>query len=146
MLRAALAGLLAGVIGGGIVVVCQTNGFRLLPETMSYADLAAVLLGAAAVLLAIIGVFVAALAVWGFTAFRSMTKNSAKAYVRVQLKQGELRSHVETTVTQFLEKEFESAKLRGLLEDRLDELLVTAPSDRVRETPATANDTPIDDL
>ena len=146
MLRNIAAGGLAGAIVAITILMVQGQPFHLAPVGMSYADLAATILAAVAVLTTIIGVFIAALAVWGYTAFRTITKNSAKSHVSQQLRQGELRTHVETVVTEFLSKEFESGNLRRQLEDRLDEILISAPSDRAKEEGTTDSDVPLDDI
>jgi len=144
--RGLVFGIIGGVLGAIGVLLVQGQPFHLVPVGMSYADLAATLLGASGVLIAIIGVFIAGLAVWGFTAFRSITKNSARAHVDQQLRDGALRSHVELVVTNFLTKEFDGGTLRRLFEDRLDEILVTAPAERAREDDASDSDVAVDDL
>lgn len=145
MIRTILVGAIAGALAAVAVLVAQGQPFRLIPVGMSYADLAATLLAATAVLLTIIGIFIAALAIWGFTAFRAMTKSSAKAHVTSQLKQGDLRNHVESVVTEFLTREFASGNLRRQLEERLDAILISAPADR-EASDTTENDTPMDDV
>lgn len=145
MIRTILVGFIAGALAAIVVLVVQGQPFRLAPVGMSYADLAATLLAATAVLLTIIGIFIAALAIWGFTAFRAMTKNSAKAHVTSQLKQGDLRIHVENVVTEFLTREFASGNLRRQLEERLDAILISAPAER-EAAGTTETDTPLEDV
>ena len=146
MTKSILAGTIAGLVSAALFLFAQGQPFHLQPVGMSYADLAATLLAAVSALLTIIGIFIAALALWGFTAFRAMTKNSAKAHVSQQLKQGELRTHVEGVVTEFLTREFDGGNLRRQLEERLDEILVSAPSDRARAAGTTEDDAPVGDL
>lgn len=146
MRKSILAGAIAGAVAAVAVLLAQGQPFHLTPVGMSYADLAATLLAAVSALLTIIGIFIAALALWGFTAFRAMTKNSAKAHVSQQLKQGELRTHVEGVVTEFLAREFAGGNLRKQLEERLDAILVSAPSERARAAGTTDDDAAVGDL
>jgi hypothetical protein len=145
MVRTICVGAVAGAVATIFVLLVQGQPFRLTPVGMTYADLAATLLAASAVLLTIIGIFIAALAVWGFTAFRAMTKSSAKAHVTSQLKSGDLRNHVESVVTEFLTREFAGGNLRRQLEERLDAILISAPAERAASD-TTNSDAPLEDL
>lgn len=139
-------GALAGAVAAAAVLVIQGQPFHLSPVGMTYADLAATLLAAAALLTTLIGLFIAALAIWGFTALRSFAKSAAKSHVSQQLKQGELRSHVENVVTAFLKTEFEDGNLRQQLEEHIDEILITAPSSRAQESGTTDDDVAVESL
>lgn len=146
MLRNILISGTAGIAGTIIVLIAQGQPFHLAPANMSYADLAATLLGASAVLLAIIGVFVAALAIWGFTAFRDTTKASAKQHVDDQLREGELRGHIEKIVSDFLTKEFAGGNLRKLVEERVEAILLSSAGERAKESDASESDASMEHL
>ena len=91
---------------------------------MTYADLSATVLTAVAVLVTTLGVFVAILAIWGYSQFRGIAKSSAKSHVDFELKSGQLKSHVEDVVTQFMTQGFDDGKLRSMLEDRVDQIII----------------------
>jgi len=113
---------------------------------MTYADLAATLLSAAAVLLTIIGIFIAALAIWGFAAFRSVAKTAAKGHVSAQIKGGDLRNHIEELVKTYLSDELASGNLRSEFERRLDEVILQSAARRAIPEGTTDNDVPVGDL
>lgn len=144
-IQTVLLGALSGTVAAVMILIIQGQPFRLRPVDMTYADLAATLLAASALMTAIIGLFIAALAVWGFTALRGLAKNAAKAHVGAELQQGGLRSHVESVVTDFLEKEFEDGNLRQQLEERVDAILFTAPQQRSGDD-ATEDDVTVGDI
>lgn len=133
MWKVAIVGVASGAIGALLVLAGQGFELHVTPVGMSYADLAATALSAVAVLTTVVGLFIAALAVWGFTALRGMAKSAAKAHVSAQLKGGELRTHLERVVTEFLSGEFKDGKLRELLESRVDAIMFSGPSDRAEE-------------
>lgn len=106
---------------------------------MDYKDLAAILLGAAALLITVLGVFVAVLAVWGYTQFEKMAKDTTKEFIGLQLREGDLRRDIEALVSKHLaeteivvreelsrsvmlkiEKDFSEGNIRSMLEERLD--------------------------
>lgn len=96
-----------GVLGGVAVWVAQTSSLTLVPGEWSYEALAATLLTAASLLVTMIGVGVGVLALWGYSQFKNMTSEAAQkaALVKIEaeLKEGELRSHVESVVRSVLE-------------------------------------------
>lgn len=139
-------GAAAGAVAAAVVMVAQGQPFHLKPVGMTYADLAATLLAAAALFTTLIGLFIGALAIWGFTALRSSAKSSAKSHVSQQLKQGELRSHVEKVVTDFLQSEFADGNLRQQLEERIDQIIITAPAARSEGHDATDDDASVESL
>lgn len=141
MVRTFLVAALAGALAAVVVLLIQGQAFHLTPVGMTYADLAATLLAAAGVLLTVIGIFIAALAIWGFTAFRAMTKNSAKAHVSSQLRQGELRNHVETVVKEFLAQQIAAGELKSQIEETLETIVLKSAGQRAQDEAAGKNDT-----
>lgn len=133
MWKVALIGVASGVIGALAVLAGQGFELHVTPVGMTYADLAATALSAVAVLTTVVGLFIAGLAIWGFTALRGMAKSAAKAHVSAQLREGELRTHLEKVVTEFLAGEFKDGKLRRLLEDRVDAIMFSGPAERAEE-------------
>jgi hypothetical protein len=97
---------------------------------MTYADLAATVLSGVSVLVTILGIFIAVLAIWGFAELKRITQRAAKDHVSDQLKQGELKTHVETIVGTFLTTELKAGKLRELVEERVDHVIFAGADER----------------
>ena len=134
IVRTAAAASAGSVIGAALLWVFQGNSLRLVPEQMSYADLAAVMLSAVSVLVTILGVIVAIVAIWGYSHFKGIAENSAKSQVSNELEKGTLKQHLENSVTSFMQREFgDSGKLRTLLEERVDQIIIAGPGQRARE-------------
>lgn len=74
--------LLAGSMGGLTVWIFQGHSLEIVPDEVSYTELAAVLLTAVSVLVAVFGVVVALLAVWGYRNFRRVAKSAAEIIAR----------------------------------------------------------------
>jgi hypothetical protein len=127
-----LSGLAGGVIATAILIVV----FRYWPNTlvrggMSYAELATIVLTGVAVLITILGVFVAILAVWGFGNFEELAKRAAKAHVRDQIKTGKLKFVIESATNSYLEEEFaEDGRLLNILYSRVDAIILNDASRR----------------
>ncbi|WP_395944464.1 hypothetical protein [Brevundimonas sp.] len=146
MIKSLAIGAGSALVTAVVILVFQGVGFRLSPVGMSYADLAATLLSAAAVLLTIIGIFIAALAIWGFAAFRSVAKSAAKGHVSAQIRNGDLRTHIESLVKSYLGDELASGDLRLEFERRLDEVILQSAARRAVPEGTTENDVPVGDL
>lgn len=111
----------------------QTGSLRLSPAGMQYADLAAVMLGAVAVLLTILGVFLAIFAIWGYSQFRSIVEGAAVRHASNSIREGELKDLVEESSVEFMRSSFENGRLRRILEDRVDQIILRGPEERNRE-------------
>lgn len=131
---------LSGVIGGAAVWALQAGSLTLAPANMTYADLAAVMLGAVAALIAVLGVFMAVLAVWGYSQFRVFVEGAATTRVSQAMEDGELKSLFEARAVKFMTEEFESGKLRRLLEERVDQIIIRGPQERDRAERAGDDD------
>jgi hypothetical protein len=122
-----LAGLAGGVIATALLVATSKYWPNaLLRGTMTYSELVTVILTGVAILITILGVFVATLAVWGFGNFEDLAKKAAKSHVRDQIKGGKLKSVVEESAREYLEREFsEDGSLRAMVHSRVDAILLT---------------------
>jgi phosphate/sulfate permease len=134
------AAAVGGLIGAGLLWLFQGNSLRLVPGNMSYAELSAIILSAVSVLVTILGVVVAILAIWGYSHFKNIAENSAKSHVAAEMEDGSLRKHLESSVTEFMQREFDSGKLRSMLEARVDQILISGPSQRAHESAAREED------
>lgn len=127
------AALIGGLLGSIATWFLKTHTLALAPERMSYADLSATLLSAVSVLMTILGVFVALLAIWGYSQFKAFASAAATEHVDTQLKEGALRGHVEAVVKEYLEAEFKTGPLRKLVEERIDYVIFSGASERAAE-------------
>lgn len=97
---------------------------------MSYPELAATVLSAVSVLVTVLGVFIAVLAVWGYSQFREMAASAAAKSVEKQLTDGVLRKEIEDIVTKHVTKSLASGELRVILEQRVDRLIYSGAEKR----------------
>jgi hypothetical protein len=132
--RAIATAIAGGVIGAALLWVFQGNSLRLVPGQMSYAELSAVMLSAVSVLVTILGVIVAIIAIWGYAHFKGIAETSAKSQVSDEIEHGTLKQHLESSVTSFMQREFgDTGKLRALLEERVDQIIIAGPGQRAKE-------------
>lgn len=141
MIRAFLIALLGAIIGGALVWILQGHTFQLIPGNMSYADLAATMLGAAGILLTALGLVIGILGLWGYAQFRTTVENAAVEHVKTSVAEGDLKLLVTNVSETFIAGELDKGRLRKILEDRIDEVLVQGPAARAREeAPLAANE------
>ena len=132
---------ISGVAGGALVWLFQAGSLNLTPLGMQYADLAAVMLGAVAVLLTILGVFLAIFAIWGYSQFRSIVEGAAVRHASQSIREGELKDLVEERAVAFMTTSFETGRLRRLLEDRVDQIILRGAEDRLRDVDGGQDET-----
>ena len=133
---------LLGALAGVIIVIALLFRLQVRPSstenlTMSYADLAAVMLGAVAVIVTVLGVFIAILAIYGYSQFRSMATAAASNHVANDLKDGKLRTEIEKMVGKYLSDELSSGNLRKMIERRVDGIVYSGAEDRAEEEEGT---------
>ncbi|MFG1306019.1 hypothetical protein V5F34_18010 [Xanthobacter autotrophicus] len=85
---------------------------------MSYGDFSAVVLGAAALIVTVIGVFVGVLAVWGYTQMLGAARQAAEAYVESEL-EGDLGAKILSQTDKHLEQSIMSGAAKSLIESKL---------------------------
>jgi hypothetical protein len=135
------AAVVGGLTGASALWLFQGNSLALVPEKMTYAELCAVMLSAVSVLVTILGVVVAIIAFWGYAHFKGIAETTARDHVNEQMAKGTLREELETSVTRFMQHEFgDTGKLRALLEARVDQIIVSGPSQREREEASQEGD------
>lgn len=134
VLKVALTGMLGGLIGSCLTWVLVTGNFRVEAVGMTYAEMAATVLGATAVLLAVLGLFMAVVAVLGLAQFCSMTRRAAqetaKDHIDDRLKNGALRDNLDKILPEYLEQQFKSGELRKFVEERVDHVLFAGAAAR----------------
>lgn len=97
---------------------------------MTYPELAATVLASVAVLVTVLGVFIAILTVWGYSQFKEVAKMAAAKTVEDQISSGKLRAEIEEIVTQHVTKSLSKGELRILLEQRVDRLIYSGAERR----------------
>lgn len=142
MFKAIGGAIIGGLLSGCLVWYGQTGSFSFAPTTMTYPELAAVILTGVAVLVTVLGVFIAVLTVWGYSQFKSIAQNAAKDHISDQLKNGEIRTHIEKNVQGFLEAEFKSGNLRKLIEERVDYVIYSGAAERAETERKEENSEP----
>jgi predicted PurR-regulated permease PerM len=85
---------------------------------MTYQDLAATLLAVVSAMVAIIGIFIAILAIISYTQFKTMVTNAATGHINV-----ELPIHLTKLLPPAMEKHFQSASFVLLVKNRVDSII-----------------------
>lgn len=142
--EAALPIFLLGVFVGAVLFGWIAIGFSLKPSAhggsdiqMTYPDLAALLLGGVAVMVTVLGVFVAILAIWGYVHFKRTTKAAALTYIKNELQDGSIRGKLEELVLEHIADEVSKpdGQLRSLLIERLDAIILNNAQERAHVQP-----------
>ncbi len=125
-------------MGGVIVWTGQTGHFQLVPGSMSYADLSAILLSAVGVIVAIFGGVLALLALWGFNQLKrdaiSAAENAGSAEIREQIENGAIRDYIRGEVERLSDEEFNSERMDQRINRRVDAVAFGRPdADRLLE-------------
>ncbi|MEJ1173131.1 hypothetical protein WA845_02695 [Agrobacterium sp. CMT1] len=99
---------------------------------MSYSDLVAILLTATSTIITILGVFVAVLAIWGYSQFEKMTKEASSRHLELMLQSGKFRDEVDQTIMRHVSAELakETSPLRDLLREQIDTIIYTDAAKR----------------
>ena len=93
---------------------------------VSYSELAAIMLGAVAVLVAIIGIGVAVLAVWGYGQLNQQARRAATKHVKDQLREGNLKKEIEQMILKHVEHQIKiESPLRTLISQQVSRIIHT---------------------
>jgi hypothetical protein len=137
--------LLMGILLGVVITVSSLVGFHISPMDiaeleMSYADMAAIMLGAVSVIVTVLGVFIAILALWGYSQFKKSAMRAAAHHVSNALESGSLRTEVERLIISEVVSQLDGGKLEKIMEDRVNRALFSGAQRRTR-----SDDDPIGD-
>lgn len=117
-------GLIGGIIGGALVWIAQSGNISLSPTDLDYADLAAILLTAVAVIVAIFGGVLALAAVWGFKQLKEdameVAEQAGADEIKEQIENGRIRDYLVEEIGQLTEAEFNSARMDRRINRRID--------------------------
>lgn len=127
-----------GLLSGMVFSICALVSLKIHPEQlselgMSYSDLAAILLTSVAVIVTVLGVFIAMLAFWGYSQFRKSAKNAAVQFVKSELESGKIRVEIAEIVVKEVIRQLDDGKLEKLIKDAVDRYTITAPSRRTSD-------------
>lgn len=126
----ALISVCSAILGGLIVWGAQGHYISLRPEGLTYAELAAVLLGVASLMVGVIGIGVAILAIWGFKYFKQIAVSEAQRKVSADLDAGESKRLIEETARSTaavkVEQELVQGEARKILESEVARAIATA--------------------
>lgn len=134
--------LLLGAFLGFVIGAWAVIGFHLSPGpsegagSMTYADLSALMLGAVAVLVTVLGIFLAVLAIWGYAHLRDAARAAALEEIKRELAdEGTLRERLERLVVGHVGAELQKpdGTLRKLVSERVDLMLLKDAETRDRE-------------
>ncbi|MGV2053007.1 hypothetical protein ACQZ48_23370 [Agrobacterium sp. 22-209-1] len=121
-----------GLLSGVIFTVSVLFKFKISPDDigelqMTYSDLVAILLTATSTIITILGVFVAVLAVWGYSQFEKMTREASSRHLELMLQSGKFRDEVDQTIIKHVSAELakETSPLRDLLREQIDTIIYT---------------------
>lgn len=114
---------------------------------MSYTDLVAVLLTATSTIITILGVFVAVLAIWGYSQFEKITKEASTRHLERMLHSGEFREEVDNTILRHVSAELakESSPFRDLLRQQIETMIYTDAAKRQGSETESAAEVPFKD-
>lgn len=128
--RTLLIACVSGAIGGLIVWIGQGHRIVLRPEGLTYAELAAVLLAAAALIVGVFGIAVGFLTIWGFKYFKQIAISEARKRVEQDLSSGESRALIQkiaqSVAASKVEQEFQNGDARKFIETQVSSLIVGA--------------------
>lgn len=132
-----LMAFLGAIVGAAFMAFLATGGIK--ADGISYPDLAAILLTAVAVIVAIFGGVLALAALWGFAqmkaeAVRSAT-NASLDETKEQIENGSIRRYIEDEVERRIGVIVESKDFRRRLEDRIVQITLGKPEDRLLDDP-----------
>jgi hypothetical protein len=107
--------------------------------TMSYPELVSILLTGIAVILAVLALFIACLAVWGYSQFKDMTRSASAEHLEKMLRAGAFRDEIETLIIKHVSLQLERGELRKILVERVDTLIQGDAASRAAQIAPTAD-------
>jgi hypothetical protein len=114
-----------GLLCGEVSIVCylspgQSAGAGL---KMSYPEFVSILLTGIGVILAVLALFIASLAVWGYSQFKDMTRAASAEHLEKMLKAGAFRKEIEDLIIKHVSSQLERGQLRDILVERVDQII-----------------------
>jgi hypothetical protein len=108
-MRTAAIAVVAAIVGGAVVWVLQGHTFQVVPGSMSYSDLVAIILSAISALMAIFGIGLAVITIWGISQFRRGVEAKiveiTPGFLVEEMKTGGSRQVLDNLVVEFFRAE-----------------------------------------
>jgi hypothetical protein len=124
----------AGIVCGEMLIVSYLFQWHFSPKgaqpTMSYPELVSILLTGIAVILAVLALFIASLAIWGYSQFKDMTRSASAEHLEKMLKAGAFREEIEVLIIKHVSSQLEDGELRKILVERVDTIIQGDAADR----------------
>lgn len=134
--------ILTGMLVGVILMVLWLINFRIAPAAtkdlqISYADMAAIVLTGVSVMVAVLAVFIAALAIWGYSQFGKVTQNASKTHLEKLLRDGPFKQQIDGVIIEHVSAQLARGELRNILMSKVDELILRDAETRERDESST---------
>lgn len=125
----------SAIIGALVSSYAQNGYLNVVPTTISYPDLAAILLSAVGVIVAIFGGVLAIAAFWGFEqmkreAVRGATQ-AALGELKEQIENGTTKDYILDEIKRLTDAEFESRRMDRKIQERIDIMAMGRTEDRL---------------
>ncbi len=137
MWKYGVTAMLALGVGAVAVALYDRTSFHLIAGSMTYADLSATLLAAVSVMLTVLGLAIAAIAIFSISQLKFIARKAAQASAKTHIEQstetGVLKEQFEAMGIRFFEKQLAEGSFRALVEERVDHIILTGSSHRARD-------------
>lgn len=130
-----------------LLINLRVSPAKLGDVAMEYTDMVAILLTATSTIVTILGVFVAVLAIWGYSQFEKMTKAASTRHLEKLLQSGKFRDEIDQTILNHVSAELakDTSPFRDLLRQQLDSLIYTDAATRYKDQPENSGEAPFKD-
>ncbi|MBS8261113.1 hypothetical protein DYI23_12880 [Roseibium polysiphoniae] len=121
---------LLGLLAGSILVIACIVSIRITPEElqdiqMGYPDFVTIMLTGVTVIITMLAVFIAILALWGYSQFQEMTETASANHLNKILEGGPFSKKVEDIIVQHVSQQLQDGELRSVLVERVDHILLS---------------------
>lgn len=142
--------ILTGMLVGAVLVVLAFIKFRVAPAAteelkVTYADMAAIVLTGVSVMVAVLAVFVAALAIWGYSQFGKVTENASRKHLERLLKDGPFKKRLDDMVIEHVSAQLRAGELRSVLIEKLDSIVHSDAQNREQADSRSSSDRDFED-
>jgi hypothetical protein len=132
-----------GIVFGEMMIVSYLFEWRFsakgVQPTMSYPELVSILLTGIAVILAVLALFIASLAIWGYSQFKDLTRSASAEHLEKMLQAGAFRDEIEALIIKHVSAQLERGELRKILVERVDTIIQGDAASRAAQTGPTAD-------
>lgn len=125
----------------GVFIYTKIFPNKLVPDLeLKYSDLITIILASVAIMAALFGLFIGALAIWGYTQLSKLAVDAAKDYVKYDIRKGDTKKLIASLVTAHLSNDAEEGGIyRKILEEAADRYALSG-ANKVSETGVSSED------